>query len=667
MKLAWRIPPQFFRDEETYGKFKNCMLDHKKVVDELILFYFPTHGCYELLPKVAEYAEILARRIIDLKKSGVRSVGINVVGTIGQTDYASDFADTMPFAGLMGHDGATCRDCACPHTSEFTEYTAEKYRLLAASAPDFIWVDDDIRMQYHTPASWPCFCEHSLAKFASVCGKLYMRDELVSLLNSPQGSQLRRQWVAFIDDTFSDLLSEIRKSIHAVNPAIETGLMTGMVDWSMYSKEDYHRWLKSLGAKRLRPGCGFVNDRDMEYMFTKAMHVGYQIGLSCQAADDIQYESENLPNMNYGKSLTTHISEGTLALMMGHNGIAYNISMVQEDFSEYERIMPALEHVRPYWEEIVRLSANLPLTGFWPVLHSLSTANQTVDDGQGWIGRDKTKKIVNTFALARLGLPLSPYNNGLGAILTLAAAETLDADVLEKLLSKPVIMDALSAGALCRRGLGSLVGADCGKPFTSGVREKFTDDRINGSAAGYIRDIMIDCTPGWFGMEITSHTLVPCSNARVLANLESVYGSPLGPCMTAFENNNGGRVLVMGYAPWHLLAYYKKQEQLINAADWLTNGALPLRLHNKTSLTPLVRLSNDRRSGLIMLLNSSIDPVRKAGISLRCPHDVKISILSHDGSKKDAASKIENGEVVVEVESIPAWNIMTFLIEKESK
>ena len=57
------------------------------------------------------------------------------------------------------------RDFMKADTPEMRAYVRAKYELVAKACPDFIWVDDDIRMHHHGVA-FGCFCPTCLAQFA---------------------------------------------------------------------------------------------------------------------------------------------------------------------------------------------------------------------------------------------------------------------------------------------------------------------------------------------------------------------------------------------------------------------------------------------------------------------------------------------------------------------
>jgi len=62
-----------------------------------------------------------------------------------------------------------------------------------------------------------------------------------------------------------------------------------------------------------------------------------------------------------------------------------------------------------------------------------------------------------------------------------------------------------------------------------------------------------------------------------------------------------------------------KREQLLNAADWMSGDRLPVRVSPAAAVTPVVRLSEDRRHGAVVLLNWGLDAVEGATLEIRAP------------------------------------------------
>ena len=111
----------------------------------------------------------------------------------------------------------------------------------------------------------------------------------------------------------------------------------------------------------------------------------------------------------------------------------------------------------------------------------------------------------------------------------------------------------------------------------------------------------------------------PLSAPGNLAFIEDYFYRPQGPGMTAFENELGGRVVVMGYAPWIFLHSVGKRLQLQNAADWISRNRMPVRVDETVPLVSVARVSADRQRGAVMLLNAGMDFIPEATVHVRLP------------------------------------------------
>ena len=82
---------------------------------------------------------------------------------------------------MVGHDGGTCHGSICMRADGFYEYMCRKYEIYADTGADLIWVDDDLRMAWHT-VHYPCFCHTCVSEFSKLCGKNIQGKHLLRLL-----------------------------------------------------------------------------------------------------------------------------------------------------------------------------------------------------------------------------------------------------------------------------------------------------------------------------------------------------------------------------------------------------------------------------------------------------------------------------------------------------
>jgi len=660
LRLGWRIGVPTYETDESFAGLLQFLVANKAIVDEVSFFETITHHLYLPLEVFATRAAVLKRRIAALKEAGI-SAGINVLCTIGHINEGWDYMPLLPFQAMVGHDGAVSKSCACPNTPEFKAYIRQKYQLMAGAGPDFIWVDDDIRMHHHG-VGFGCFCPTCMDLFSRRTGRAWMRETLVTAFNDPNGLERRQAWVNQNVQVLQTLMQDVREAIRGVNPGIVIGLMTAGPGWTTYSGQDIPAWLAALDATKVRPGGGFYSDEQPFGMYGKALEIGRQL-VGCHAkVNDRQYELENFPYSALSKAVTSVINECTLALAAGCNGIAFNAigALTGPWLSEREPLMERVNATRRMWEILVQHAGNYPLTGLYPVWDKGLTARRQVRQGDTWLNSNQWHlyDITRPQLLSELGLALA-VEPSVGTILSGRVAEIYSDKELTKLLSGGVIMDTRALDVLAERGLADLAGVRLAHAYDNGVKETLTDDPLNGVYAGQDRCASIEFWGDGKGLGDMLEVTAP--GVRVLANMRTYLNKTYGPCMTAFENRLGGRVVVAGYGPWMYLGSTAKREQLLNVADWVAKGQLPLRVREVIRLVPLVRLSADRKHGAVVLLNAGADTIAEATVDLRIDTDA-VALLSSDGQCRKLATQPAEGGCRLALDHMQPWSTTILLI-----
>lgn len=652
-RMSWRVGLGYSQGD--FASLLSLIAEYRSLVDEVALFETFTHHLYLPLEEYRERALLLEQRLTQLREAGVPSVGINVLTTLGHINEAWDYLPALPFQPMVGHDGTASRGCACPNTPELRAYVREKYRLTAQAKPDFIWVDDDIRIQHHG-VPWPCFCPTCLRLMAQRTGRPWTREELVAALEHPAQRAVREQWVAQNSDTIASLLADVRAAIDEVEPAIETGLMTASPAWSAYSGPDHARWLQALRATKSRPGGGYYADVPRTALLDKAVQVGHQRVLLPPGVTDCQYELEDFPYQRLAKATTTVANEFTLALAVGLNGIACNwLHMWGTSEEDFRPLLEAARPLRPVWERLVQWTAGLPTAGFWGAWSWQSASRRRLLPGESFFSGPPAFGIE---PLAQVGLPCAVDPPSYGAVIRGRTAELLTEEELRTLLAGPLLLDSVALEILQQRGLGEFAGVHLGTRRDNGLMERFTADPLNSRFAGELRDARIEF---WGDARGQADELEPSAEGvRTLATLENYLHQRHGPCLTAFENALGGRVAVMGYAPWMFLQSAAKREQLLNLADWLTSGTLPVRVLATAAVTPLVRLSEDRTRGAVVLLNWGLEAVEGLTVELRVP-PLPVRLLTPAGEQDLGTT--ENGPALqVALPHLEPWSTACLLL-----
>lgn len=660
LKLAWRIGLPHWETEEAFERLLALLCVRRRIVNEVALFDSITHHLYIPLEDYARRMELAAERLDALRRAGVGSAGINVLATIAHMDEGWSYMPPLPFQPMVGHDGSVSTGCACPNTPQMREYVRAKYALVAHARPDFIWVDDDIRMHHHGVA-WACFCPTCLDLFCRKAGRKYSREKLVRALDEPEQGRLRELWVQQNIESIESLLEEIKRVLREVGPTIATDLMTCGPAWTTYSGMAFGRWFVALDAVKSRPGGGgFYTDRTPIEMYYKGVDSGRQRALLPTTVTDLQYELENFPYQLLKKSKTALVDECALALAYGMNGVAFNLFALPAAEADFLPYMDWIEALRPLWAALVAHTGGLPTAGLWPAWSAELAAKRSVRQGEGsWFGRNAKYDITRPLVLGEIGLPIAVDRPGCATVLCGRVAEVFDDAELRVMLSGGVLMDSTALDVLTERGLGHLSGVRVAQRLDNGVMERFTEDPINGFAAGRVRDARIEF---WGDPRGMGDVLEPVAEGvRVLAHMEDYFYRNRGPCMTAFENELGGRVVVMGYAPWIFLHSVAKRVQIQNVADWVSRGCVPVRIDEAVTLIPVARVSVDRRRAVVVLLNAGMDEIEKVSVHVRCEAK-RVRVLAPDMPVRTLSMRPEVGGGRVTLRNISPWGVRVVLV-----
>lgn len=616
VRLSWRASLPKYEQDAAFERMLAFVKEYATVVDEVALFDSVTHHLYIPLADYGPRMELVHQRMDALRDAGVSSVGINVLTTLGHINEAWDTMPRLPFQPMIGHDGSVSTGCACPNSEGLREYVRGKYTLAAQAGPDFIWVDDDIRMQNHGVA-YACFCPICLQQFAQLTGRTYTREQLVQALSDPECADVRQAWVELNIRSIESLMGEVEQAIHRVNPNIVTGLMTAGPGWTTYSGMAFERWMRALKATKMRPGGGFYSDASRLEILDKAFDVGRQRAAKPASITDCQYELEDFPYQSLKKSATSVMHEGTMALASGLNGIAFNaLGMWEGALDDFVPIARQAQQVRPMWEALVQHCQDLPTAGLWVTWTPQLMARRKVYAGENWFASDRRYEFTRAHVLTQIGLPLTAEAVPSGAsVLFGRVIEAFDDDELRAMLARGVLMDSEALDVLTARGLGALAGVRITRRIDNGAMERFTEDALNGPHAAEVRDARIEFWGDARGMADVLAPIAP--GVRVLATMEDYFRRPIGPCVTAYENELGGRVVVCGYAPWMFVHSSAKCTQLQNAADWITHEKLPVRIDETLPISPIVRANEAATRGALVLLHHGLESVERATLHVR--------------------------------------------------
>lgn len=653
-KITWRVSDAVWMDDARFQEFADTILRYGNTADEVACFVAePSSGACDPLDRVSREAEVFRRRASVLRAAG-KAVGFNVWPTFGTGSRYSKTAlrPKVPFPKMVGMDGKTDDNLVCPISPEFLEYARKKYTILAQAAPDFIWVDDDTRFTDLEGVAYPCFCEHCVKGFEG--GRFADRETLVAALNRPENGALRRSWSAYGADRLARFCAEVRAAVDEVDPAIDLPFMTVGPTHTTYAGDFIEKCMKALRSRRGRPGHGFYYDEKPDGMLAKCMEAGWQVVRYPAEVSEIHYEEESCPCVYLDKSVQARMDEVSLALMAGCSGVAFNHLNANPRMPELlEKELDTIHEMRPVWEKFTEFAAGLGWQGFWPAFHPFMMAGMDCT-ADGWFHEyNPDYDITPPLRLGKSCLPLTcDWKSACGAVFSGKTLTAFTKQELEKIFSGSVMMDSDALETLTAMGLGFLAGVRTGEKRI-GVSEKLTDHPFNGPFAGFTHN----------GIYKPAVALEPLDGkAESLAVSADGYGMTYESCLSKYENELGGKVVVFGYNPWRFIGDPHKLWQLRSIAGWM-GSPLTVRWPNPmkiSQLCPYIR--GDGRKAAVLLVNASLDASEPAELLLTGGMTRAESVGAKGETLALEASR-EGNALCVKIPSIAPWHILTILAE----
>ena len=488
--MSLRIPVTQWLSESRFKELLDLLLQYRPVVDEIAFFSSSIHPVLPL-ETIRERMEIVTQRIAMAKQAGY-CAGINFLSTLGHCDEYLDDALKGEYTRITGIDGKIAQGSFCPNDDNFRHHLRLSYTYTAMTKPDFIWLDDDIRLDNHSPVAFGCFCDRCLQLFAGECGDEYTREELYSALNDNNveiKKKNRLAWLQHNANTLNSLLQLIEESVHVVAPEIELGLMTGE---HFYERYDFSGNVATLSGPcgtpvRWRPGGGFYTDDIVGDLFwRKSVIVGRQIAALPTSVINIQAENENFPYQPLKKSSQVNILEPIVHIAAGCTGTAYNIlGMCNEPPSDYSRLMQQLALYRPFYDLLVKTLGRSQPCGICAAWNADFLSAENVD-GHKEQATHWPDGIYQKMGLPLYGIMKELYQCGLPAAYGPAAAEimlltasgipAMSRSELEKILSGGVYLDGTALTKLNELGFHNLTGFEVAEWVDHDCAEVLTDE-----------------------------------------------------------------------------------------------------------------------------------------------------------------------------------------------
>lgn len=471
------------------------------------------------------------------------------------------------FSGAIKSDGSKHPFGNCPLDKNYKKRFSEDVALFAKIAdPCFIILEDD----YSLTSLDGCYCENHLNEFAKRQGKFFPREEIVNILRQgkPQDFEFIRAWRELLKDSLVELAASIRKELDKCSPHIPAGIMqSGSSD---VDGDTVLPIAKALAGEKHTPFarlCGaFYNTfstKDIPDLMFHSLYNKQHI-----KEDFIFYhETDTYPHTRFFVAASHVNTMMAMAYSQGFDGSTFQTQQLLDCPNE-EAVYGKL-----WKKEKLRFNK----------LHKI--VNQCELKGVQ-LKYDPFFSTVNEFAgrtcllwlkiLSRFGIPYVTTESDVAFWNVNHAKYATTSEILSA-LSKTLFLDGDAAKELCDRGFAKYLGVEVGGNvldgntilYDLGAREVICD-KFARKAQGKNMPSAHMYNPLGNGKMLTlTKTDKKCETITEFYDFKKQF---ISTSMTRFENELGGKVIVMGltldYNKSHALYNYRRKRIFEDMLHW---------------------------------------------------------------------------------------------------
>lgn len=549
------------------------------------------------------WAELLAARIADFAHHGIQvafwmgqSLG-HGGGVSGSTAGAK-----LPFQPACSLDGSAAEGHFCPLCPRLRTYLCGALARIARARPEFIILDDDFRLLNH-PTPMLCACPLHRAEFRRRGLPDLPPAELVQRVLSGEATSERAVWWAAHEDGLLDLGRALGEAVRAVAPGVRFGFCSTYPSWE---EVDLPRLVTTLaGPNRpiVRMACAPYWLRDPHGLNGQIEQVRLQRAwLNATVPEaEILCEGDTFPH------LTTVCSATMLDAYIQGNLAAGTPQVLAYAFSYCSplRFEPGyaeiLERHRGRYQVIRGLvptgSPSLGVTIPW----SPGTTRRRYLE-PGITGLERNDPVAHA-TCARLGIPIA-HGASTGPVLLIGCQAELATDTeLDAWANRGLVLDAVAAGVLLRRGIAC--GIVAAAPAQAPNAERFHAHAGNGP---YARGLVAL----WSNATATHHRCQEMHGAEILSTFTTAAEQGWGPATLLWEDARGRRFSVLAW-DWNraqserqLLWSHARRWQMQRLLGWVGRRPLPACV-DAANVQVMVHRRDDGRI-VVSVLNGSFDP-----------------------------------------------------------
>ena len=370
--MMMRLRAPHTANDTQWAKTFGILSENRGACDEV---WFSTGVGFPKMAWHEAHVKRLVRYAEQLRSVGIEP-GLQIQATLGHGDAitAWEGADGKTWGGFTGRGGVECKLCNCPRQPGFIAYMREMAKLYASFKPRSVWIDDDLRIMGHSPASpsWGedgwigCWCQICIAAFNAETGGNWTRETLDAAM--AKDVALFDRWEKFSFDSIAAVARAIAEEFHKVSP--ETRLAYQHGSYRNDSQLAVFRAMHEATGLPVgsRPGGGQLYDYNPNEQMCKAFAALRQrrdlgdpewIGEWCP-------EVETCPRAFASRTAQGILNEAFVNLALGMNCLSFLIMDTRAETDEWygENILAPLAAEKPLLEEYRRHNAGTLPAGF---------------------------------------------------------------------------------------------------------------------------------------------------------------------------------------------------------------------------------------------------------------------------------------------------------------
>lgn len=527
---------------------------------------------------------------------------------------------------MIKSDGTETPFSSCPLDPAFQKMFAEANALFAKIAkPSFIFLEDDYAISSSAGDRWNgCYCQLHLQEFAKKVGKLYTREELVTTFEeeTAESYEIFRKWRELMCDSMVSLSKAVRHEVDKESPEIPIGSM--QAGSSDYDGDMTEKVARALAGSNHTPfsrihGTSYCDRGDAKKipsMLHNPLYSKQHIG-----GDFIFYhESDAFPHTRFYMSASKMRAIMSAAYSWGFDGSIFQTAQILDDTNEEMAYGLMFNKEREKFNEVKRIAKMCKPCGV------------QIEYDPFWNTAEKAHWPYWTECVSLFGIPYITTNSNV-AFWDVCQAEHKSHNEIMERLSKGLFLDGEAAKCLVKRGYRKYLGVEIGDDVNTGRRVYDLDAREiikspfdKFSKGTHMPAAHMFCS-GKNGKMLEMKIIDP--KVEIISEEYSFLGEFITVCMTRFENELGGKIVVMGETiernGSHSLINYRRQKLFHELLKWCDNSYVFAK--NQPNMFTIVnKAENTEKSGfkgMVTLINLGEDTVDN--VTLHLPSEWQMS------------------------------------------